>query len=500
MDIRGGLPGLDIVGLPDRAVSEAARRVRAAVGNSGFRLPARRITVNLAPADLPKQGAALDLPIAAALLVAAGCVPRQRVDGVGFWGQLSLDGAVRPVPGALPAALALRSSGLAAMVTALADVPAAALSGLDVHGLATLRDLASGQSSQPGGGPEIIAASPPDPGFVESERSFLAVRGQPGASRALLIAAAGEHSTVFFGPPGIGKTLLARAVHALLPPLDRHEALEAAAINSAGGLLFGTFVGGPHAPGPVRPVRTPSTSSGWRAIFGGGQPPRAGEITLAHRGVLVLDELHLYRPEVLSGLAAVMENGSITVRYRGRDLRLPARAQVVGTSNLCACGRTGAVAGGCVCSRAARRAFWRRLSGPLLDRIDLQVEMSDVPACELGLHAARAGPAQGEGRDGLSGARAAVADARARQAARYGPGVTNARADEDVFRSSLKIDQAGLDLLAHAQAALGLSARAYYRTLRVAATAADLGSAGGAVNADHVAEALAYRSRLRPDL
>jgi magnesium chelatase family protein len=237
-------------------------------------------------------------------------------------------------------------------------------------------------------------------------------------------------------------------------------------------------------------------------MFGGGQPAMIGEITLSHHGVLVMDEMHQYRPDILAGLAGVMEAGEVAVRCRGRDLRLPARALVVGTSNLCPCGRTGAVSGGCACTPAAKRAFWTRLSGPLLDRIDLQVEMSDVTASDLAASAVSASGGAPEATsdspdDPLRQARECVRRARARQEAKFGPGMSNGFADEESFRSKMRVESSARDMLQEAQAVLGLSARAYFRTLRVAATAADL-AGRDTVSVDEVAEALAYRSRLRP--
>jgi magnesium chelatase family protein len=508
VDLRGGLPGLYIVGLPDRAVSEAARRVRAAIGNSDFRLPPRKITVNLAPADLPKHGAALDLPIAVALLAACGHLPAGLLEGRGFWGQLSLDGSVRAVPGALPAATAMRRQGLRELVVSADQAAEAALSGLGVRGLRRLGDLLDdlrrpdGVFVAPAGAAGGAAVEPA--GDRESELAYLAVRGQSGAVRALEVAAAGGHSLLLTGPPGVGKSLLARALHALLPGLDGEEYLEAATVASAWGAYSSATgpAGARQAPGgglavapsATRPLRSPPHTAGLRAMLGGGGLPFLGEATLAHRGVLLLDELPLFRPDILNALVPAMDRGFVALTWHGRPVCLPASFQLVATANLCPCGRSGSLAGGCACTPAARKAYWRRVSGQLLDRLDLQLELASPAPIEL---LPRQAAQPGGGPEALRRARSAVLAARRRQAAYpgYGTALTNARAPDEAFERAARLAPDAEGLLTTAQGALGLSPRGCLRVLRVARTIADLEGSSD-VRSPHVAEAVSYRARL----
>jgi magnesium chelatase family protein len=478
--ISSQLPRMDIVGLAEAAVRESASRVRAAIDSSGLEFPRNRVTVNLAPAHLRKSEPGLDLPIAAAILTASGQLPKDGLAGVGLVGELALDGRVRCVRGALAQCLALREAGCESAVVPAGNAGEAALApGIGVCAAADLRSVArhlAGQAPLPRIRPR--ASTPPEPNGPD----LADVRGQAFAKRALEIACAGGHALLLRGSPGCGKTMLARRVPGLLPPLGFDEALEVTRIHGAAGRLSESV--------PLveeRPFRAPHHTASPAGLLGGGSPPRPGEISLAHHGVLFLDEFPEFDRRCLEALRQVLEDRRIVVARARARCAFPARFQLVGAANPCPCGWRGSGARDCRCDDAALARYASRISGPLLDRFDLQAELRPVSWSEL--DAPPGSPASCE-------VRARVCEARGRQA-RRGAGL---------YRSNAEIPDAGLDaavlatpearsLLGRAVERLGLSARAARRTLRVARTIADL---AGEVRtaAPAVAEALGYRDRL----
>jgi magnesium chelatase family protein len=472
-----GMVAFVVVGLGDKAVGESRERVRAAFAALGLALPSKRLVANLAPADLPKEGSHYDLPIALALMGAMGVIPPDALQGWMAFGELGLDGQIAPTAGALPAALAASEMGLGLICPATCG-PEAAWAG-DVRILAPRSLIAVVNHFR---GSQIMAASAPgavlDPPPSADLRE---VKGQENAKRALEIAAAGGHNLLFSGPPGSGKSMLAQRLPGLLPPLSPRELLETSMVQSVAGLI---------ARGELtraRPFRAPHHSASMAALVGGGVKAKPGEVSLAHNGVLFLDELPEFHPQVLDSLRAPLETGEVMVARANHHVRYPARVQLVAAMNPCRCGHGGAGRGACGKAPRCQRDYQNRISGPLMDRIDLQVEVPPVTAADLSLPAPAEGTAQ---------AAARVAAARAHQEARAATlGLSealNARLDGEGLERACALEDPARALLARAGEAGALTARGWTRILRLARTIADLEDSPG-VRRLHVAEALGHR-------
>jgi len=475
-----GFPSFNLVGLPNKAIEESKDRVRTAISNVGFDMPDSRLTVNLAPADIPKEGSSFDLPIALGILVAAGMVERMSVEGCFFIGELSLEGTIRGVPGILPLTLLAREKKMKMIYVPTANVlEASAVEGITVIPVYNLEELILHLN-----GKKIIKAAEPlslenIKSFAHSEVDFESIAGQETAKRALEIAAAGFHNIHLKGVPGAGKTLLSRAFPSLMPELEREEILEVSKIYSIVGLLQGRgFV-------TTRPFRFPHHTTSRIGLIGGGTHPAPGEISLAHRGVLFLDEFAEFPRSTLESLRQPLEDGQVCISRAAGSITFPCRFLLIAASNPCPCGYLGHPVKKCTCTFHAISLYRKRLSGPILDRIDIHVNVPPVKQEKL---------TSFEKAESSKTIRDRVCAARKKQLKRFGKAYTNAEMTSHQVRTICKMSSSADALLKAAITRLSLSARSYFKIIKIAQTISDLENSE-IIEGKHLAEALQYRPK-----
>ncbi|MBL7216990.1 MAG: YifB family Mg chelatase-like AAA ATPase [Desulfobacteraceae bacterium] len=481
VDISQGLPSFSTVGLPEGAVRESKERVKAAIKNSGYHFPSDRITVNLAPADIKKEGSAFDLPMALGILAATGLVNSSSYSGHVFLGELALDGLIRPVRGVLPMAIAAKKLGLKGIFLPIDNAPeAAVVEGIDIFPVNSLAQVIGA----------LRGIAKLSPFKVDLDKLFQApvshvdfkdVRGQENAKRAVEISASGGHNLIMIGPPGSGKTMLAKRLSTVLPVLGFEESLETSKIYSVMGLMPEN-----HGLMTLRPFRSPHHTISDAGLIGGGQTPKPGEVSMAHNGVLFLDELPEFRRNVLEVLRQPMEDGHVTISRANSTVAYPAEFMLVAAMNPCPCGFLGDPKRECICTTLQIQRYRAKISGPLLDRIDLHMEVPSVPYKDLA--GISEGSSSAEILNRVMGARKIQEERFARTKI-----FTNARMNSRHIKKYCEIDSESGSLLEKAMDRFGLSARAHARILKIARTIADL-EASPDISPSHVAEAIQYRT------